>query len=87
MRRFDQLLEDALRLAIKATMKNMYKCVHGDGRLQLQYLVCLYKAVKYNCIRCPCRNTAVIAKICYGIAAEGGQTAVLIERHISSRRF
>lgn len=31
VRRFDRLLEDALRLAIKATMQNMYKCVHGDG--------------------------------------------------------
>lgn len=31
VKRFDQLLEDALRLSIKATMQNMYKCVHGDG--------------------------------------------------------
>lgn len=32
VRRFDQILEDALRLTIKATMQNMYKCVHGDGK-------------------------------------------------------
>ncbi|XP_068632350.1 dynein axonemal heavy chain 2 [Battus philenor] len=33
VRRFDRLLEDALRLSIKATMQNMYKCVHGDGTM------------------------------------------------------
>ncbi|XP_045516056.1 dynein axonemal heavy chain 2 [Pieris brassicae] len=33
VRRFDRLIEDALRLAIKATMQNMYKCVHGDGTM------------------------------------------------------
>ncbi|XP_053613118.1 dynein axonemal heavy chain 2 isoform X1 [Plodia interpunctella] len=33
VRRFDRLLEDALRLAMKATMQNMYKCVHGDGTM------------------------------------------------------
>ncbi|KAG6451921.1 hypothetical protein O3G_MSEX007393 [Manduca sexta] len=33
VRRFDCLLEDALRLAIKATMQNLYKCVHGDGTM------------------------------------------------------
>ncbi|CAG4949539.1 unnamed protein product [Colias eurytheme] len=33
VRRFDRLMEDALRLAIKATMQNMYKCVHGDGTM------------------------------------------------------
>lgn len=32
VRRFDALLEDALRLAIKSTMQNMYKLVHGDGK-------------------------------------------------------
>ncbi|XP_046962283.1 dynein axonemal heavy chain 2 [Vanessa cardui] len=33
VRRFDRLFEDALRLAIKETMKNMYKAVHGDGTM------------------------------------------------------
>ncbi|RVE54736.1 hypothetical protein evm_000503 [Chilo suppressalis] len=33
VRRYDRLLEDAVRLAIKATMQNMYKCVHGDGTM------------------------------------------------------
>nr|XP_049696661.1 dynein axonemal heavy chain 2 [Helicoverpa armigera] len=33
VRRFDILLEDALRLGIKSTMQNMYKCVHGDGTM------------------------------------------------------
>ncbi|XP_037870398.1 dynein axonemal heavy chain 2 isoform X3 [Bombyx mori] len=33
VRRFDRLLEDALRLAIKGTMQNIYKCVHGDGTM------------------------------------------------------
>ncbi|XP_050561707.1 dynein axonemal heavy chain 2 [Spodoptera frugiperda] len=33
VRRFDKLLEDALRLGIKSTMQNMYKCVHGDGTM------------------------------------------------------
>ncbi|KAJ8721220.1 hypothetical protein PYW07_001995 [Mythimna separata] len=33
VRRFDKLLEDALRLSIKTTMQNMYKCVHGDGTM------------------------------------------------------
>ncbi|XP_013149055.1 PREDICTED: dynein heavy chain 2, axonemal [Papilio polytes] len=33
VRRFDRILEDALRLSIKATMQNMYKCVHGDGTM------------------------------------------------------
>ncbi|XP_063358685.1 dynein axonemal heavy chain 2 isoform X1 [Cydia amplana] len=33
VRRFDRTLEDALRLSIKATMQNMYKCVHGDGTM------------------------------------------------------
>ncbi|CAH2077128.1 unnamed protein product, partial [Iphiclides podalirius] len=33
VKRFDQLLEDALRLSIKATMQNMYKCVHGDEEI------------------------------------------------------
>ncbi|CAG9785840.1 unnamed protein product [Diatraea saccharalis] len=33
VRRFDRLLEDAIRLSIKATMQNMYKCVHGDGTM------------------------------------------------------
>ncbi|KAM3963696.1 LOW QUALITY PROTEIN: dynein heavy chain 2, axonemal kl-2 [Aphomia sociella] len=33
VRRFDRLLEDALRLSIKSTMQNMYKCVHGDGTM------------------------------------------------------
>lgn len=32
VRRFDRLMEDALRLSIKSTMQNMYKCVHGDGK-------------------------------------------------------
>lgn len=32
VRRYDALLEDALRLAIKSTMQNMYKLVHGDGK-------------------------------------------------------
>ncbi|CAB3235267.1 unnamed protein product [Arctia plantaginis] len=33
VRRFDRLMEDALRLSIKSTMQNMYKCVHGDGTM------------------------------------------------------
>lgn len=33
VKRWDRLLEDALRLAIKATMQNMYKAVHGDGNI------------------------------------------------------
>lgn len=32
VRRFDRLLEDALRLAIKSTLQNVYKSVHGDGK-------------------------------------------------------
>ena len=32
VRRYDRLLEDALRLAIKQTMQNMFRCVHGDGK-------------------------------------------------------
>ncbi|CAG9579057.1 unnamed protein product [Danaus chrysippus] len=33
VKRWDRLLEDALRLSIKATMQNMYKAVHGDGTM------------------------------------------------------
>ncbi|XP_050668613.1 dynein axonemal heavy chain 2 [Leptidea sinapis] len=33
VRRFDRQMEDALRLSIKATMQNMYKCLHGDGTM------------------------------------------------------
>lgn len=33
IRRYDRLMEDALKLAIKATMQNTYKCVHGDGNI------------------------------------------------------
>ncbi|XP_041988681.1 dynein axonemal heavy chain 2 isoform X2 [Aricia agestis] len=33
VRRFDRMLEDALRLSTKATMQNIYKCVHGDGTM------------------------------------------------------
>lgn len=31
VRRFDKQLEDALRLLVKASMQNMYRCLHGDG--------------------------------------------------------
>ncbi|KAG7305948.1 hypothetical protein JYU34_008511 [Plutella xylostella] len=33
VRRFDKQLEDALRLLVKASMQNMYRCLHGDGTM------------------------------------------------------
>ncbi|CAF4893540.1 unnamed protein product [Pieris macdunnoughi] len=60
VRRFDRLIEDALRLAIKATMQNMYKCVHGDGTMAPSPLIkmSLYLSDK-NIIYLPTRNEIV----------------------------
>ncbi|CAK1540781.1 unnamed protein product [Leptosia nina] len=57
VRRFDRLIEDALRLAIKATMQNMYKCVHGDGTMAPSPLIKmnLYLSDK-NIIYLPTKN-------------------------------
>ncbi|XP_052739543.1 dynein axonemal heavy chain 2 [Bicyclus anynana] len=58
VKRFDQLLEDALRLAIKATMQNMYKAVHGDGTMAPSPLITmnLYLSNENRIIYDPTRN-------------------------------